>query len=239
MMSRMRLVGVGFAAVLAAPLLVAAAGRGSGPPMGPSVVVPAPPGPPMTAAAEQAAVERWSGPPHDPPVVAPDPATPATAAADQAREASIPRQAGLPALTASQAAQGAAIATADSAIAGLIAGAEYRVARTGPWTSFGSEATGKTSELIGAAVEIVLAVPISIRGKQAPELIYDVAEATSTPYQTVRSTLDADGVQSLTVLVDLRTEKVVGVIPGPPGLVQGALHAPARLRAPRHPGTGD
>lgn len=111
-------------------------------------------------------------------VVPAPPSLPATAAAEQAREASVPREAGLPALTDSQAAQGAAIATADSAIASLTAGREYRIARTGPWTSFGSQATGRPPELIGAVVEIVLPAPISIRGKQAPELIYDVAEAT-------------------------------------------------------------
>lgn len=166
------------------------------------------------------------------PPVAPSPVPPDSgpippgAPAGPAREAIRTEVATMPTLTPAEAARASALALADPAIERLVAGQAVEVERIGPWTTFGDEAAGRPSELIGAAVEIALPAPISVRGQRVPELIYDSREATSTPYQTVQSRLDADGVQSLTVLVDLRTERVVGVIPGPPGVSTSTFTRP-------------
>ena len=79
----------------------------------------------------------------------------------------------------------------------------YEVANIGPWVS-------GDRRPIGAIAELVLENPAAFRGK-LPAIAFEPDETTGRDYQQGIIEIHAEGIRSLTVLVDLSMEAVVGV----------------------------
>lgn len=156
------------------------------------------------AVGSEAAEQAVGGPP-----AAPGLAIAAEAAAEPADVQVVPQLSGVDEMRAR------ALVKADGRLRKIVGGTPYTVAKIGPWTtSNGPWTEKKQTELIGASLILSFAGPIEIADELMPGALYDVTERRSPPYQEVDLQVDATGVTSLMVLVDLKRGKVVNVSPG-------------------------
>lgn len=175
---------------------------------------------PSSLGAAPAAVQSVGGPPAAP-GIAFDVAVAGEAVDTQA----------VPELTVADEARAQALAKADKKLQKLLGSTPYTVARIGPWTtSNGPWTEQKKTELLGVSLVLSFAAPIEIADKVMPGAIYDVTEQRSPPYQEVDLRVDATGVTSLMVLIDLKRGKVVNVSPGLGSVVTRASAPPGFRR---------
>jgi hypothetical protein len=160
------------------------------------------------AVGAEAAGQAVGGPPAAPGVAVAVEAT-ADPVADPADMQVVPQ------LSGNDEVRAQALVKADKRLRKIVGATPYTVEKIGPWTtSNGPWTEKKKTELIGASLVLSFAGPIEISDKLMPGALYDVTERRSPPYQEVDLQVDASGVTSLMVLVDLKRGKVVNVSPG-------------------------
>lgn len=165
-------------------------------------------------------VPDLAGPPADAtaatkPATGAPPAPAVLAAPDSEAIAEAVQPVPLPELTSVDEARAAAVMRANKHFRAIVGDTPYAIVRAGPWTtSNGPWTAEKTPELLGASFVVSFSKAIRIADKVMPGAIYDVTESRSPPYQNVDLRVDADGVTSLMVLVDLRRGKLVNISPG-------------------------
>ena len=111
-----------------------------------------------------------------------------------------------PRLTQSQVADVEVLLASDTRLKTLLAGVSYTIQDKGVWVSVES----REGELIGAAVLLELVSPVSYTGS-LPHVNYAPGPELDKLYSTFERPLQAQGIESLYVHVDLKDHSVVGV----------------------------
>ena len=117
-------------------------------------------------------------------------------------------------LTDAEKARALELATSDPRLAEIIGERPVRVVPDAAGELVGVWHTYKTHEKIGAAVELGWDQPLAIDYRWSATA-YDYTEISSPPYREGHIRLRTTQLTRLTVLVDLRRDKVVAIGPGP------------------------
>lgn len=118
------------------------------------------------------------------------------------------------------------VISADPTLDRLLAGTDYKVERSGPWTHQGSP------EIIGAITDLRLSSPVDARNVVLPGIRYNRA---GTAYERLSNRASIRDVRNLIVEVDFTRDEVMGITPGLEATVTeepGNRHFPSQDAAP-------
>ena len=159
------------------------------------------PGTPAPAAVDYGAYIRAPAP-------APAPAATATVARDVYIEEVTNPAREVPDLTENQVAEVKRLLSSDPSLNSLLAGESYAIEEMGPWVS------GEEREFVGAVVEVVLNSPVSYDGFLPIAESYEKPEDGSGELYVDGGRsyrLQAQGIERLSISVDLNKDKVVTI----------------------------